>query len=213
MIELGQPNLELPIQDPPQNVPIHSWSFNLNVNVVDFLSGYRVAGVLEAFTPGEVVVTFGEPLSEQRAVSVHISSFVFEGQILYCQLRGDRYEAHITIDDAGETGLRKAPRFPVKLPARLFPPHLSPVDITIVDLSSDGLGFESPLSLETGQSIAVASDSVFVFAIVRHCRPLSDGLFRAGVQIQHLFEKAVDVPVTLTGSRFLGTVWGNAFPK
>jgi hypothetical protein len=87
------------------------------------------------------------------------------------------------------------------------------VDITIVDLSSDGLGFESPVSVETGQSIAVASDSVFVFAVVRHCRPLSDGLFRAGVQIQHLFEKAIDVPIHLTGRRFLGAVWGKRLSK
>jgi len=193
--------------------PIPVWVLGLEVDVVDFLSGYRVPGMLQGITPGEVIVSLGEPLPEQRAASVHLNSFSFEGQILFCQPRESRYEAHITIDDAEETGLRRTPRFPVTIHAQLFPPRGSPVDITIVDISSAGLGLELPVAIETGQAIALASESVFVFAIVRHCRQLSSGLFRAGVEMLHLLEKRVGTPAEFVPNRFLGTAWGKRFPK
>jgi len=186
-----------------------SWNIELavEVDVLDVLSGYSVLGVLQGFTPGEVMVSLGKALSKQRDVVVRFNSFAFEGQTLYCQSRRTRYEAHITIDDVEETGLRRAPRFPVKLPAQLFPPYGGPVAITIVDISSDGLGIELPVTVEMGQALALASESVFVFAIVRHCRQVSDGVFRAGVEMQHLFEKSTDIPVEESRSGFLGRVW------
>ena len=205
--------MELHTEDLPPDLPRHSapsWNVELGVHVqvVDLLSGYSVPGVLQAFTPGEVMVSLGEALPEQRDVSVRFNSFGFEGQILYCQPKKTGYEAHITIDDAEESGLRRAPRFPVRVRAQLFPAHGGPVDITIVDISSDGLGIESPVSLEIGQVLALASESVFVFAVVRHSHQLPGGMFRAGVEMQHLFEKPPEVPYDEARRGFLGRVWG-----
>src|ERR1700678_721176 len=75
------------------------WPLDLEVQVVDFLSGYKVRGVLEGFTPGEVTVLLSEPVAEQRMASVRLNSFVFEGQTLYCRPRQDQFEVHISIDD------------------------------------------------------------------------------------------------------------------
>jgi hypothetical protein len=108
--------------------------------------------------------------------------------------------------------MRRAPRFPVKLRAELFRAHAPPVGITIVDISRDGLGIELPMRLEAGQAIALATESVFVFAAVRHCRE-SGVLFRAGLAMLHLFEKRVVAPEDRGGSRFLGTTWGKRFHK
>lgn len=195
------------IVDATQEVE-HVGDLLLTVEVVDFLSGYRVPGVLQGFTAGEVTVSLREPLSEQREASVHLHSFAFEGQILYCRPKASGYEAHITIDDAEETGLRRTPRFPVKLPAQLFPPNASPVEIMIVDISSDGLGIELPILLERDKTIALASEAVFVFAVVRHCRKVHDGLFRAGVEMLHLLQRRAEAAAELPAKRFLGTAWG-----
>jgi hypothetical protein len=189
------------------------WFLDLPVQVVDFLSNYRVCGVLESFTPGEVTVLINEPVSEQRTVGVHINSFTFEGQTLYCRPRQNQYEAHISIDDVEGTGLRRAPRFPVKLPAQLFLSRTEPVAITIVDISSDGLGIELPVSVETGQPIAVASGSVFVFAIIRHCRQLSAGIYRAGAEMHHLLQENIELPKDMPRSNFLQKVLGKRSPK
>jgi len=182
-------------------------ALGLEVQVVDFLSGYTVPGILAGFTPGEVTVTLPEMLTEQRAVTVHFHSFVFGGEILYCRPKGGRYEAHITIDDA-EEGMRKAPRFPLRLAAQMFPADGDPVDIAIVDVSGDGLGIELPAPVEAGQPIAIASGSVFVFAIVRYCCCVREGAFRAGVEMQHLLERNSEGLSTEPRAGLLGKVFG-----
>ena len=187
--------------------------FELDVQVVDYLSGSTVAGILEDFTPGEVTVSLNEPISEHRTVTVRLSSFFFKGETLYCRPTQAGYKTHISIDDASETGLRRVPRFPVKLPGHLFLPHTGPVAITIVDISCDGLGIELPLSVNAGQPIGLATESVFIFAIVHHCRQLSQGLFRAGVEMHHLFEKSVEFSTESPHSGLLGWVWGKRLTK
>jgi hypothetical protein len=189
------------------------WPLELEVQVIDFLSSYTVRGILEDFTPGEVRILLNEPVSEQRAVTVDMKSFMFEGHTLYCQPRQDQFEAHISIDDIEVNGLRRTPRFPVKIAAQLFCPRTEPVAITIVDISSEGLGIELPLSVEIGQPIAVASGPVLAFAIVRHCRQLSEGVFRAGAEMHHLFEKNIEPLKDNARSGFLQKVLGKRSPK
>jgi hypothetical protein len=160
----------------------------IEVRVVDVIANYTAAGVLVGFTPGEVVVLLNEPMSDERVVAVHWSSFSFEGQILYCRPHEDQYETHISIDDTEGAGLRREPRFPVTIPSELMQPDGVPVAITIRDLSRYGMGIELPIALEVGRPIAIASGPAFVFAVVRYCVPSSTGTFRAGVEMLHLFE-------------------------
>lgn len=164
------------------------WVIGLEVQVVDFLSGYTVAGVLESFTTGEVTVAIGELIPEQRTVMVQFDSFFFEGETLFCRPKGSGYEAHITIDDVETNGRRREPRFPIKLAGRMIVPCSDPVPLTVVDMSREGLGIELPISLEAGQPVAMSAGPVFVFAIVRHCRSAGQ-LYRAGLEIQHVIER------------------------
>ena len=127
-------------------------------------------------------------MSQDRTVEVQLNSFSFEGRVLYCGRSQPLYESHISIDDISGAGLRKAPRFPVTIPAELLTPGTL-VAIVIRDISRDGMGLESPLAVEVGQPIAIASGPAFVFAVVRHCQPISGGLFRARVEMHHLFER------------------------
>jgi hypothetical protein len=182
------------------------WVLGLNVDVVDFLSGYAVEGVLQSFIPGEVTVLVREQMTEHRSVTVQFDSFVFEGETLFCRPKDNGYEAHITIDDVEKSGLRRVPRFPVRMAAHLFPQKSGPVPITIVDISREGLGLELPMAVEIGQPLAIGTGPVFVFATVRHCRSVSPGLFRAGVDIQHVLEKPLDRPTR--ESSMLGRVFG-----
>jgi len=188
-------------------------SLELEVYVVDFLSNYTVRGLLEGFTPGEATIVLSEPVEEQRAVTVRLNSFAFEGRTLYCRPKEDRYEAHISIDDVEATGVRRAPRFPVKLPGHLLLSSVGALAITIVDISRDGLGIDLPVPLATGQEIGIQCGSVLVLAIVRHCRELQDGIYRAGAEMHHLFEKNVQPPPESPRSSFLQRVWGKGSPK
>jgi PilZ domain len=178
--------------------------FRIPVSVVDLLSNYTVSGVLLSFTPGEVAVSVNEPMSEQREVAVYLNSFSFEGHTLYCRPSETLYETHISIDDIQGAGLRKTPRFPVMIPAELLAAGCDPAAITILDLSRDGMGIQSPIPMNAGQPIAIVSGPAFVFAIVRHCQRMPDGLFHAGVEMHHLFEKPPHAPVESQQSSFPG---------
>lgn len=165
------------------------WVIGLDVHVVDFLSGYTVAGVLEGFTTGEVTVAIGESIPEQRTVMVQFDSFFFEGETLFCRPKdGGGYEAHITIDDVEKNGRRREPRFPIQLAGEMFVPHSEPVALTVVDMSREGLGIELPIPVEAGQPVAISVGSVFVFAIVRYCRRAGT-LYRAGLEMQHVLQR------------------------
>jgi hypothetical protein len=185
-----------------------AWSLGLEVQVVDFLSGYAVSGILEGFTPGEVTVSLPEMVSEHRVVEVRWNSFVFEGETLYCQPKQGRYEAHITIDDVEETGLRKVRCFPVRLAAQMFTAHAGPANITIVEISDESLGIELPAPVETGQPIAIVSGTVFVFAVMDGCREIGEGLFRACAQMQHLFERPLEALLEEPSCGIIGRVFG-----
>jgi hypothetical protein len=168
--------------------------FQIHARIVDLLSDYAVWGDLRGFTPGEVSILVKEPLSEMRDVTVHLGAFSFEGRTLYCRPKEGIYEAHISIDDLQGSGLRKTPRFPVTISAELLTPNGAPLAITIRDLSRDGMGIESPIPLKAGQPIAIVSGPAFVFALVRHCQPAARGMFRAGVEMHHLFENSSQPP-------------------
>jgi PilZ domain len=184
-------------------------TLQLRVRIVDVLSNYTIPGLIFGFTPGEVAILVDEPMSDDRTVAVHLDSCSFEGQVLYCAPYENRYETHISIDDTERTGLRRAPRFPVTVPAELILPEGDPVAITIRDISRDGMGLESPLALRPGQPVAISSAPAFVFAVVRHCEQLPEGKFRAGVEMHHLFERPVppSEPAKPTVFRALRETW------
>lgn len=178
----------------------------IEVKIVDVLSNYTVPGVLVGFTPGEVAVFVGEPLSEQRAVTVQLNSFSFEGQTLYCAPYENQFEIHVSIDDLEDTGMRRSPRFPVSIPADLMRPNGDPVAITIRDISREGMGIELPVPLAVGQPVAIASGPAFLFAVVRHCKTIAPNSFRAGVEMHHLFERPLP-PVEPPQPSVLRSVW------
>lgn len=184
-------------------------NLQLHVRIIDVLSNYTVPGLIFGFTPGEVAILVDEPMSEERTVAVHLDSFSFEGQVLYCGPRDGRYETHISIDDTERTGIRRAPRFPVTVPAELMLSEGGPVAIVIRDISRDGMGLESPRALQPGQLVAISSAPAFIFAVVRHCQQESEGRFRAGVEMHHLFERTEcpPEPVKPTAFRALREIW------
>jgi hypothetical protein len=109
--------------------------------------------------------------------------------------------------------VRRVPRFPVKLPARLLPSAGGSLAITIVDISRDGLGIELPVPVETDQPIGIECGSVLVLAIVRHCRQLPDGIYRAGAEMHHLLERNVEIPANTPRLSFLERARGRRYLK
>jgi PilZ domain len=149
-----------------------------------------LSAVVQDFTPGEVILLLDDEVGEGTHVTVQMNTCSFDGVILFCELSGSQYEAHVSFDDVDATGLRRTPRFPVSIPAKVYSSASEvPLQGTIVDVSGEGLGIElsSPLPKQT--NIAVQSEQNTALGVVRHCRELSGGVFRAGVQLHHIVRK------------------------
>jgi hypothetical protein len=153
-----------------------------------------LAALVHDFTPGEVILILDDNIAAGTRVTIQINMSSFVGDILYCSPSGSRWEAHVSFDDVDSTGLRRTPRFPVNLPARVFS-NVSevPLDGRIVDVSGEGLGIELAVQLPKQNNIAVQSEENTALGVVRHCRELSSGLFRAGVQLHHIVRKDLDL--------------------
>jgi len=70
-----------------------------------------------------------------------------------------------------------------------------------------------PVQLESGQPSGVNTGSVFVFATLRHCRPAPQRVFRAGVEMHHLFEGPSKPAAEPVGTGILRKVWGKRFSQ
>jgi hypothetical protein len=153
-----------------------------------------LAALVHDFTPGEVILILDDNIAAGTRVTIQINMSSFVGDILYCSPSGSRWEAHVSFDDVDSTGLRRTPRFPVNLPARVFS-NVSevPLEGRIVDVSGEGLGIELAVQLPKQNNIAVQSEENTALGVVRHCRELSSGLFRAGVQLHHIVRKDLDL--------------------
>jgi hypothetical protein len=149
-----------------------------------------VAAVLQDFTPGEVILLLEDPIEAKTHVTVRVNTCSFHGEILFCKPSGSRWEAHVSFDDVDASGLRRSPRFPVHIPARVFVSGSpGPMDAMILDISTEGLGVEMGHAVPAQATIAVQSEDAVALGHVRHCREISPGLFRAGIQMQHIMKR------------------------
>lgn len=172
----------------------HETGRRFGLNLVAFVTnaawGAGMSAIVEDFTPGEATLILEGVVSQGTSVKVRIRDFAFEGEILYCEKRGDQYEAHVSIDDLDEMGLRRTPRFPLSFPALVSAAgFVGPLPATIVDVSGDGFGMEMSAALLYDTPIAVESDSNIALGIVRYCQEIPVGKFRVGVQLHHIVKR------------------------
>ncbi len=153
-----------------------------------------LSATVQDFTPGEVILLLDDQLTEGTHVTIQLTTCSFDGVILFCSPIGSHFETHVSFDDVDATGLRRTPRFPVSIPARVFSSAIdAPMEGKIVDVSGEGLGIELPGPLPKQSNIAVQSEENIALGVVRHCRELSPGLFRAGVHLHHIVRKDPDL--------------------
>lgn len=164
-----------------------------------------VPAVIQDFAQGEVTLLLADPITERTPVNVQVNNCSFDGEILFCQTAGSLWEAHVSFDDVDATGLRRTPRFPVRIAARVFASSSEiPIEGTIVDVSGDGLGMELAQPVPVKTRVAVQSDQSTALGEVRHCRELASGRFRAGVFLHHIIRKDPELEKASAESTWMG---------
>lgn len=182
------------LYDPQDGAPslseVRGMSLGLKVRVTMPDAGFVFEGVMQHFVAGEASILLDHRFVKGTPVRVEFQGFQFEGEILFCEPKDDLYDTHIVIADVDETGVRRDPRYVFNLPARLYPPRgEEPVDAKLVDISRNGLGLESPMNLEVGETVAVESQANLAFGIVRHSRQLGSESYRAGLHVYNVITK------------------------
>lgn len=152
----------------------------------------KAIGFIESFVPGEVSLFLNCLLADHTPVTVEFKGAHLEGEIVSSLPLNGGYKTNILVyDDSEAGGQRRAPRFPVILPAQVYGCGSNvPLKATIVDISREGLGLDIRERLDIDTTIAVETESCTAFGVVRHCRPLARDRFRAGVSMVYVMHKA-----------------------
>jgi hypothetical protein len=175
-------------EDSSTNPPMRGLQMQARVTAHTWEIG--LSAVIHDFTPGEVILLLDDQIASSTHVTIQMNTSSFDGVVLFCSPSGSRWEAHVSFDDVDSTGLRRTPRFPVSIPARIFSSASDvPLEGRIVDISGEGLGIELAAGLPMQSNIAVQSEENTALGVVRHCRELSSGGFRVGVQLHHIVRK------------------------
>ncbi len=170
--------------------PAAGRGLNLGAKLKALTWGLAVPGIIEDFVPGEVTILTDDAIAEGTSLNVEIIAFAFDGEVLSSRPRGSRHELHVAIKDAGPQGLRKTPRFPVDIPARIFSSCLEgPQKATITDISGDGLGLVTNMKLANDATLAIESQSNIALGLVKYSHPLSPAMYRSGVVLHHIIPR------------------------
>jgi hypothetical protein len=166
---------------------------NLAIRVTPFSGSNSVFGTIQDFTPGELSILLEKCVPVGSPVTVKFKDATFEGEVLYCEPKEGHFQTNVRFRDSGESGLRRTPRFTVKLSAEVFLPNSSDsLRATITDISGNGLGLDVPMPLAVGGPIIVESEMNTAFGIVRYCGERSESIFHAGVELHHVIQKTDD---------------------
>ncbi len=163
---------------------------NLAIRVNPFSTSISIAGQVVDFAPGEVAALLDQFVPVGTPVAAWLQHAAFSGEVLCCLPKDGGYQTNIRFKDSDENGLRRTPRFSVKLSAQVFSRSAScPQLATIVDISGFGLGLLVPCVLSVGDPIAVESEMNIALGIVRYSRSFSKDTFRIGVELHHVLQK------------------------
>ena len=67
---------------------------------------YIFEGVLEHFIAGEASILLDHSFLKETKVRVEFNGFRFDGEVLFCERKGELYDTHIVIPNVDETGVR-----------------------------------------------------------------------------------------------------------
>lgn len=163
-----------------------------------------VPGMLQDMVAGAALVAVQHSIPVGTRVDARFNGCQFSGEIGYCRPVDGAFEIHVMLSDSDGSGMRRWPRFPMDLPARVTAPGRSAsIQARVVDVSRDGLGMELADAVAVGQTIAIEIPQGTVFGVVRHCRTSGAGGYRAGVEMSQVYSRALAPEAPAGKNRFL----------
>jgi hypothetical protein len=170
-------------------------SLGCHIGVLIKTSDCDLVGVIQDIRTRALSIAIRQPLPEGSSVSIEFGAACRNGEIVSCRRQGDRYEICVVIpnrnaSDQQVAERRVADRFPVTQEVLISADSLAvPLEAVVIDLSTRGMGLKTSAPLMVREIITIDSVGSEAFGIVRHCSPLPDGNYHAGVEIFHVMPK------------------------
>ena len=186
-----------PLIDAGSPAPVESRGAPLGLKIHLRVPGsdYAFEGTIEHFFGGEANILLDHRFQKETHVKIEFNGFHFDGEVLNCQRKGEVFDTHVVLADQDEAGVRRDPRYVVNLEGRIYAPGTEDaINAKLIDISRAGIGVECALPFTVGETVAVESQSNLAFGVVRHCRRLSTGAYRAGLQVHAVITKDI-IPV------------------
>ena len=160
------------------------------VGVLIKTSNLKLVAVIQEIKTRGLSIAIEQPLKVGSSVSVEFGSECRNGEIISCRRTGSTYETCVVMENRNAADRRVDERFPVTQEVRILADSVgSKTNALVVDLSSQGMGFEIPIPLKLKETVAIETASNEAFGIVRHCQELPGGNYYAGVEIFHVMPK------------------------
>jgi hypothetical protein len=149
-----------------------------------------MSGFIEEISLGAASLVSEGPIDQETVIRITRNDATLDGEVIWCRPDTACYRMNVLVYDGDESGKRRAPRFPVELKAHV---HVKGTNETIkgqiVDVSSDGLGLEVPISLRIDETTAIETESCITFGLVRYCRRTKADVYRIGIAMQNVMPK------------------------
>jgi len=150
----------------------------------------KAVGIIQNVGSHNLSILLNQAFAEGGPASIEFGSSTQTGRVVSCEAAGKEYKLSVAIPATDARDLRKFERFPVTFDVRVWVDRLvTEVEASVFDLSSHGMGLETPVELTEGESIGVEGPWSLAFGVVRHSRPVAEGRFRVGVEILHCMPK------------------------
>ncbi len=173
-----------------QNQP-PSYSVAKGISVLITTPLFKVAGIVQDIQPHGLSILVKQPLAEGRA-AIEFGAMSVYGEIVSCRPMAGKYEVSVVTREGHEPDLRSADRYPLSQEVWIHADSLpEPLAATVVNVSMYGVGLETSAPLRRGEIVTLETGSSVAFGIVRHCEPLTDGHFQAGLEVFHTMPKGV----------------------
>lgn len=146
----------------------------------------RVAASVRRVNAGFIQLSSPVYLLKDTRLYVIFDRQRIEIEVVYCKPESsDRYLIGARMNPEPNGSMRREPRLPLDLAAKVTAAHLTaPITSRVVDMSRNGMGLTLPFELPVGTSVSVELRYGIAIGEVRHCTEKSPGVWRVGLWME-----------------------------
>lgn len=131
-------------------------------------------------------------LQKDTRIEMRFGKQSIETEVIFCKGEpSGHYQAGVRLAMGLNGAVRREPRFPVFLSAKIRSPIApAPLSGRVIDISRSGLGVRVPASIPVGAGVVIEMDNGTAFGEVRRCVKRTESQWHIGVWLDEFISQA-----------------------